>query len=229
MKQMSEKMNVLDVQIDNCMAKDALKLITEYMQTDGLNTVEIVTVDTLMRASQIQGMKEQLERMDLLLPGDMAILETADIADKKRQQEMENRTLMRMVFHYFHKNHKRIFILSGSEEEGNRFLQYLHERYSGIEVVGVKAVPTDESEDDKIINQINGAEADCVIASMEFPGREQFIWRCRQQLYTRLWFGFGPDISFLPEEGSLVSQLKTFIGKKILKREIKKEQKRKES
>ena len=52
-RQMNEKMNVLDVQLDNCTAKDAMKIIAEYMQTEELNTVDIVTVDTLMRATQL--------------------------------------------------------------------------------------------------------------------------------------------------------------------------------
>lgn len=67
-RQMNEKMNVLDVQLDNCTAKDAMKIIAEYMQTEELNTVDIVTVDTLMRATQLDGMKEELEKLDLLLP-----------------------------------------------------------------------------------------------------------------------------------------------------------------
>ena len=79
---MNEKMNVLDVQLDNCTAKDAMKIIAEYMQTEELNTVDIVTVDTLMRATQLDGMKEELEKLDLLLPGDMAILEAAKITDR---------------------------------------------------------------------------------------------------------------------------------------------------
>ena len=63
-RQMNEKMNVLDVQLDNCTAKDAMKIIAEYMQTEELNTVDIVTVDTLMRATQLDGMKEELEKLD---------------------------------------------------------------------------------------------------------------------------------------------------------------------
>ena len=60
---MNEKMNVLDVQLDDCTAKDAMKIIAEYMQTEELNTVDIVTVDTLMRATQLDGMKEELEKL----------------------------------------------------------------------------------------------------------------------------------------------------------------------
>ena len=99
---MNEKMNVLDVQLDNCTAKDAMKIIAEYMQTEELNTVDIVTVDTLMRATQLDGMKEELEKLDLLLPGDMAILEAAKITDRKRIQEMEDQTMLKMVFHYLY-------------------------------------------------------------------------------------------------------------------------------
>ena len=98
-----------------------------------------------MRATQLDGMKEELEKLDLLLPGDMAILEAAKITDRKRIQEMEDQTMLKMVFHYFHKNRCKIFILAGSEEEGDRLQGYLHEAYSGIQVVGMKAVPADES------------------------------------------------------------------------------------
>lgn len=225
---MNEKMNVLDVQLDNCTAKDAMKIIAEYMQTEELNTVDIVTVDTLMRATQLDSMKEELEKLDLLLPGDMAILEAAKITDRKRIQEMEDQTMLKMVFHYFHKNRCKIFILAGSEEEGDRLQGYLHEAYSGIQVVGMKAVPADESEDDRITNLVNGGEVDCVIASMDFPWQEQFVYRCKEQLNTRMWFGTGHSIASFANGENWADHLKNFIGKRILKREIKKEQKRKE-
>ena len=82
---MNEKMNVLDVQLDNCTAKDAMKIIAEYMQTEELNTVDIVTVDTLMRATQLDGMKEELEKLDLLLPGDMTKLQRSQIESGSRR------------------------------------------------------------------------------------------------------------------------------------------------
>ena len=58
---MNEKMNVLDVQLDNCTAKDAMKIIAEYMQTEELNTLDFVTVDTLISPTQLYGMKAELE------------------------------------------------------------------------------------------------------------------------------------------------------------------------
>ena len=82
-RQMNEKMNVLDVQLDNCTAKDAMKIIAEYMQTEELNTVDIVTVDTLMRATQLDGMKE--ERMGQMLSGGTTLLYVSHDINSVRQ------------------------------------------------------------------------------------------------------------------------------------------------
>ncbi len=225
---MSEKMNVLNVQLDSCTAKDAMKIITEYLQTESVNTVELVTVNTLMRASQLEGMKEELEQLDLVLAGDAAILDVAKITDERLVQEAKNQTLMKMVLRYFHKNHQKIFILAGSAEEGQEIRQYLQDEYGGIEVVGCEIVPEDESRDDQVTNSINGVESCCVLASMESPGQEQFIHRCREQINTRLWLGIGRDFAIFPHNDNLFNRFKKFVGCKFLKREIKKEQKRKE-
>lgn len=225
---MGEKMNVLDVQLDNCTAKDAMKIITEYLQTERVNTVELITVNTLMRASVVEGMREELEQLDLVLAGDAAILDAAKITDEKLLQEAKNQMLMKMVLRYFHKNHQKIFILSGTQEEGQKIRQYLQDEYGGIEIVGCETVPENESRDDQITNSINGVEACCVLASMESPGQEQFIHRCKEQINTRLWLGIGRDFSVFPYNDNLFSHLKKIVVCKILKREMKKEQKRKD-
>ena len=54
---MDKKMNVLDVQIDDCTAKEAMKAVVDYMKTEALNSVEMVTADTLMLASRMPDMK----------------------------------------------------------------------------------------------------------------------------------------------------------------------------
>ena len=81
MRQMNEKMNVLDVQLDDCTAKDAMKIIAEYMQTEELNTVDIVTVDTLMRATQLDGMKEELEKLDEIEKRFQAQIEAGNLTE----------------------------------------------------------------------------------------------------------------------------------------------------
>lgn len=222
---MDKKMNVLDVHLDDCTAKDAMKAVTGYMQTDPVNTVEILTVDVLMRASETEGIKSNLEELDLVLAGDEAILEAAEVTEKKKLQEVQNRSFLKMLFHYFHKNHTRIFVLVDAKEEMEGARAFLEENYRGIEIAGVEAVPDDETADDMIINHVNGAEAECVLAGLSSPKQENFICRVHDKLNTKLWLGVGKGGMLSPRETGFKERFRDFWERKILKREMEKKRK----
>ena len=223
---MDKKMNVLNVQLDDYTAKDAMKAVTEYMHTEPVNTVEIITVDILMRAAQTDGMKESIENLDMVIAGDESILEAAEVTEKKKLQEAHNQVFMKLVFHYFHKNHSRLFLLADSLDGTKKLEQYLQSGYSGIQIVGTDCVPDDESADDLITNQINGVEADCVLASMVSPTQEEFIGRCKNALNARIWLGIGTESGFMLQRVTWRTRLKEFLFRKILKREVEKDKKK---
>lgn len=223
---MSGTMNVLSVKLNDYTAKDAMKVITEYMETETVNTVEIVTADILMRVAQTVGLKENLEQLDMVLAGDEAILEAAGIEEKKKLQEAHNRVFMKMVLRYFHKSHRKLFILADSEGEAENLSRYLQEEYGTVKVAGTAVVPNDESADDMITNQINGAEVDCILASLASPKQEAFIVRCKNVLSARLWLGIGRETTLFPKKENWLESLKDFFERKILKRQMEKEKNR---
>lgn len=225
---MDRKMNVLDVRLDDYTAKEAMKAVTEYMRTESVNTVEIVTVDVLMKAAQTEGLKANIEQLDMVFAGDEAILEAAEVTDRKRLQEAHDRVFRKMMFRYFHKNHLRLFLLADSEGELQNLEDYLQEDYSGIAIVGDAVVPEGEAADDMITNRINGAEVDCVLASLASPKQEEFIGRCKNVLNVRLWLGIGKETVLLPKKENWRERLKEIFERGILKREVEKEKKKKE-
>lgn len=225
---MNRKMNVLNICLDDCTAKDAMKVVTEFMQSEPVNMVEIVMVDVLMRAAQTEGLKENIEQMDLVIAGEEAILEAAGITDRKKLQEVHNRVFVKMLFQYFRKNHSRMFVLADTQEEAEALQSSLAENYSGIEIVGTSVVPEDESADDMITNRINGAEVECVLASLVSPKQEAFAGRCKNVLNTRMWLGVGKEAVIFPKTAGWKERVKEFLERKILKREVEKEKKKKE-
>lgn len=218
-------MNVLDVQLDDCTAKDAMKAVTGFMQTEPVSTVEILTVDILMRASETEGIKSSLEELDLVLAGDEAILEAAKVTEKKKLQEVKNKSFLKMLFHYFHKNNTRVFVLVDTKDEMEPARLFLEENYGGIEIAGIEAVPDDESADDMITNHINGAEVDCVLAGLSSPKQENFICRVHAVLNAKLWLGVGKGGMLSPKKISLKARFRDFWERKILKREMEKKRK----
>ena len=133
---MSETICVLDVKIDNCSAKQAMKASVEFMGTAATSVVELVTIETLMLARDKPGLKEVIEQSDLVLPGQEEILEAAGVIDARYIQETRTQTYLRMYLKYLHKNHSRVYLLVETEEEADRLTAHLVSRYRGIQIAG---------------------------------------------------------------------------------------------
>lgn len=219
---MGEKINVLDIEIDRLTAKEALKASINYMASEPVNVVEMVTVDGLMRISEVQGLPEDIRYFDLMLAGEKAILEAAGVTERRLLQETENQLYMKLFIRYLHKNHKRVYLLAESGEEGESFYQHLEERYSGIQIVGLAKVSAKDPADEMLVNAINGGEVDCVIAALSAPLQEEFIAKNKGVLNARIWLGIGRDILPIGCRSSGRGRFTRFVEKHIFKKEIEK-------
>lgn len=219
---MSEKINVLDIEIDELTAKEAMKEAIEYMLSEPVSIIEMVTVDGLMQMGEVQNLKEEIRRFELVLAGDKTILEAAEVTERRYLQETENRTFLKMFLRYLHKNHKRVYLLVETEEEGEKFYNYLEHYYSGLQTVGLAKVSAQNRADDMLVNAINGGEVDCVLAALSVPLQEEFIVKNRGVLNTRIWLGLGKDILPVGRKGAGQKKITQFFMKHIFKKEIEK-------
>lgn len=229
---MGKKISVLDVQIDNCTAKEAMQKAMAYIRTEPLNVVELVTADVLIQAGEIPELKQNIECLDLVLAGERTILEGVGITDRRILQDVERQMFLRMFFRFLHKNHNRVFLLSDTKDDAQMFSEYLVSYYESMkgsmEVVGMEIVPNDESADDMIINSINGAEVDCIIALLTSPKQEAFVQRNRQVLNAKVWIGVGQAMKARYKTGPYSGWLKEFLTKRIFKKELEKEKRKKD-
>lgn len=66
-----------------------------------------------------------------------------------------------------------------SEEEGQRFFDYLQRYYEGVQVIGLAKVSAANRADDMLVNAMNGGEIDCIIAALSAPRRKISLLRIR--------------------------------------------------
>lgn len=219
---MDSKMNVFDIEINKCPAKEAMKAAIGYLGSMPVSVIEMVTAEGLMRINEAQELKDGISQFDLVLAGDKMILEAAEVTDRKYLQETEGQVFLKMFLRYLHKNHKRVYLLVGSEEEGQQFYDYLQKNYSGIQVAGLAKVSAEDRADDMLVNAINGGEADCVFASLPAPLEQEFIIRNRSRLDAEVWLGMGPGILSVRRRGFGEGRIARFVTKYILKKEVEK-------
>lgn len=219
---MNETICVLDVKIDNCSAKQAMKASVEYMSTAATNVVELVTIETLMSAKDKPDLRKAIEQSDLVLPGQEEILEAAGITDTRRIQEMGAQVYLKMYLKYLHKNHSRVYLLAETDEEVDRLTACLFSRYRGIQVAGAAKVAPGAAMDDMLVNAINGGEVDSVIAVLSSPVQEEFIARNRSLINARMWLGAGKLMESIYEGKSRGGKISAFVDRLFFKREIEK-------
>lgn len=221
---MNEKIKVLDIPISNYTAKEAMKKVVEYMQTEPISIIEMVTMNTLVQLLDKEEQKKYIDEFELTFVGDKSILEAAGVTDTKYLREADTLLFVKMVMRFLHKNHKKVFLLAEDERALKILSGYVAENYGGIEITETATMEEHGKSDDMIVNRINGAEVDCVISTLPSPLQEEVILRNRLLLNARVWFGLGTELRG-QQTVTGRSRLKSFFTQHIVKKKIEKEQK----
>ncbi|MGN1266810.1 MAG: WecB/TagA/CpsF family glycosyltransferase [Dorea sp.] len=222
---MNDKINVLDINIDDCTAKEAMQAAVEYINSEPASVIEFVTVDSVMQMSDIPGLKADMDFFDLVLAGEKTILEAAGTSDKKKLQEVDEKVFFKMFLRYLHKHFKRIYLLVESETEAEEFYEHLEKKYKNIQVCGIAKVSAANRADMMLVNAINGCEIDCVISTLASPLQEDFIVKNRKLLNIRVWLGVGKNLLVVKKEKFGQGKIAQFLMKKIFKKEMEKQRK----
>ena len=217
---MNEKINVLDVNIDSCTAKEAMKETIAFLESEPVSVIDVVSVDGLMQMNDLSELKARMNEFDLVLPGEKLILEAAEEA--RLPKEIDIKLYLKMFMRYLHKNHKRMYLLVESEEDGQEAFRYMQRTYSGIQLVGLAKVSAEGRADDMLVNAINGSEVDCILSALSVPLQEDFIAKNRNLLDVRVWVGVGNRMFSDLRQGLGQGKLAKFLLNHIFKREMEK-------
>ena len=172
---MIEKMNIFDVEIPILTAKEAMIRAMQYLESESVDTIELVSMDMLMKERENAQWKEQINALTMLLPENTEILKAAEIENEKLFRETEENVFLKMFMKYMQKNHKKIFLLADSEENLGKVEAVLSRHNRGIRVTGQMVISENEEQIQDAINAINGTETDCILSVLPSPFQERFI------------------------------------------------------
>mgnify|MGYP007079156354 FL=1 len=103
---MNEKINILNIELYQTSAKAAMQKVVQYMESDSINTVEIITMDMLLKGKDMPGWKEAVESLNLVLPGETEILEAAGVREKTLLRDTAGLVFLKMFLRYIQRNKK---------------------------------------------------------------------------------------------------------------------------
>ncbi len=219
---MNEKIQVLGLEMNNFAAKDAIKHVVSYMETEPVNVIEMVTMNTLAKFQEEETAGQIFEAFDIALASDKGILEAAGVTDERQLKETEELLFIKMVMRYLHKNSVRVLLLAETEADLQKLETYMQEDYQNIQVVETATMEHHGNSDDMLLNLVNGAEVDCILSVLPSPMEEQFISRNKTLINARIWLGLGNLLDEMKRKKHIFHKIKEFVLRQILKKEMAK-------
>lgn len=226
---MTEKITIFDVEISCIKAKEAMIQAIEFLKDDSVHTIELMSMESLMKEQENPEWKRKVSEQTLVLPGSIEILKAAGVQDSKLLRETDDKLFLRMFLKYLQKNHHKIFLLASGQEELGKAEEALARYNQGIRVVGDAVIHLEEgdlTDDDRIhgiVNSINGSEADCVLSVLPSPAQEDFIQQNRPLIDTKVWLGCGEALMRSFDDRKIMSRLKRLFVKKLFRYRVEKQ------
>ena len=132
---MEEKFHVLGLEINNLTAKDAMKNVMSYMETEPVNVIEMVTMKTVSSFQGVEGAEQIFESFDITLASDKGMLEAVGIQEERRLKDVEELLFIKMVMRYLHKNRFRVLLLAETQTDLQKLERYMQEDYENIQII----------------------------------------------------------------------------------------------
>lgn len=219
-----ETILISEVEVSVEVAKQALRKMVSYLDSEPISLVSFLYASSILKIKEYHRMKEALQNFDLVLIGDELVLEATDGSMEAQKREIKEQQILKMFLRILHKRRAKVYLLAESEAEARQMHTYCSERYGGIQIVGLAKVSEADGEHDKIINHINGAQADCVISMLDSPFQETFMAENKNRLDLRVFLGGGREILKISKEKVKFSKIRQIFLGYILKKELKKEE-----
>lgn len=120
------------------------------------------------------------------------IISVITLGDKR--WDSESVLFVKMFMRFLHKNRGRVLLLAENSIMADKLEEHIAESNARIRVVERVTIEEHGVSDDMILNRINGAEAECIIASLPAEMEERFLEKNRTALDAKIWLGMGTHL-----------------------------------
>lgn len=206
---MMKKMDLAGVRIDDYNIREAMRKVEIYLNNESMNTVETITMNTIVAAGEDEEVRQCLEKMDLVIAGEKEILELAGVVSSQRIREVEDREFFYEFMKRAVRNHQTFFLLSQTEEEIRELDAFLQDLYDNrVQICGQYAFEDCLGDEADIVNEINGVSPRIILSTLPTPEQEHFLHRHQGMFNAKIWYGISAEYDVTESRRGLKAWLK---------------------
>lgn len=213
---MTKKIDILGMELDNYTVREAIRYVETYLSNNVLNTIENVTMKTLIASETDTVIGEALSQMDLTIIGEKEIIQAAGVATMQRLQETVANDFAYEFFRRIERNKKSVFLLGETEEKILSVRKQLQEEFPKLIFTGEYAIENCVGDLEAVINDMNATTPDIILSVLLTPMQEHFLMEHKDKMNASIWYGMGEQ-----ELGKKQRGIGHFFGKKMRMERLK--------
>lgn len=215
---MSKRIQVLGMDVDNHAVRETMLLVEEYVNTDGINLMGVISSELLMQAADFPQIRQVFDMMELRVIGDIAILEVQEDIYEKQVEEIQRRELEEVFLNYLIRKRKTVFWMSDSPSDEAALQDYVREHYPRLDIAGSYFGMIDEENLESVVNEINSVAPDVLMIQTGDWRRLGLLMEKKNQLNTRLGICMDYKLKTRYWSPNRTSKLKSMIDQTMFKR-----------
>lgn len=178
---MKNEISVMGVDLDVISVLAFSQKLKEFLESDCLNIVFLITAKTLEYANEEEEFKSSLQIADYILPSREMLLALAYPHIFENANYVSNFHKLQLSIRNTDVAKKTVFVVSDMVNQVESFLNYRRKAEERFIIAGSYMGDISENED-LVINEINATAPDILVLALESP--EQELWIAKN--YTKL-------------------------------------------
>lgn len=191
---MGKRVDLAGVRIDDYAVREAIQAADAYFNNECMNTIETVTMKTVVLAGEDETVRVCLEQADMVLAGDKEILEMAEVDSEERIAEVEDRQFFQEFMSLAIRYEKTFFLLAQTQEEIDDLEAFLQDLYDEqVKISGRYALDSCVGDEAAVINEINSISPGVILSTLPTPKQEHFLHRHLGKFHANVWYGISAE------------------------------------
>lgn len=187
---MQASVKIMDIDVDMLSNDIFIQKMNEYLTDDRLDVILFASTLALNRAVEDQDYCELLNRAELLLPGEEALLTTHHVDVLEAGDMVVSCKSFGIVLENLQKQDRTVYIVAKDHGEVAALRRYCKKAQPKLRIVGEYAFDQD-AQDAAVINEINSHTPDLLLVSLNTGEQEEWIMGHVPQLNARICVAIG--------------------------------------
>ena len=181
----------MGIELDNYTVREAAMQVETFLSNDVLNTIESISMQTLIEADSDPVVRSVISSLDLAVIVDREIMQAAGAETVQRRQETTENDFAGEFFKRVERNKKSVYLLGETEHRLSDMKREFETAFPKLVFAGEYALENCVGNLETVINEMNATTPDIIVSILPTPLQEHFFAEHKDKMNATVWYGMG--------------------------------------